>query len=392
MLPTTKPPRRGTATALATAVIALAAAGLPAAVDPSTPVPGTPPPPPPAAGTTRPAPDTLIRRIAFGSCFDPRREGGEIFFRVAEREPDLFLFIGDTVYADTEDPERYAAAFAELREIPGYVHLRSRVPVAAVWDDHDYGRNDAGRELAARAANQQLFLDAFGEPADSPRRSRPGIHHAFTTGPEGARVQVILLDTRFFRSPLRTEEGRTRADWVDGHPGRYLPVDDPDATMLGPEQWAWLADRLREPADVRIIASSIQVLPDGHRFEKWGNMPRERSRLLHLIAETGAGGAVLISGDRHRAELSRLDASPAGYPLLELTSSAMNRGGGGSMHEINELRVGSVLSEHNFGLIELEWGEDPAVVLMLCRDDGRTWLRHRIRLADLQPAATDRDP
>ncbi len=182
-------------------------------------------------------------------------------------------------------------------------------------------------------------------------------------------MQVILLDTRFFRSPLRTEEGRTRADWVDGHPGRYLPVDDPEATMLGPEQWAWLADRLREPADVRIIASSIQV-----------------------IADTGAGGAVLISGDRHRAELSRLDASPAGYPLHELTSSAMNRGGGGSMHEINEHRVGSVLSEHNFGLIELEWGEDPAVVLMLCRDDGRTWLRHRIRLADLQPAATDRDP
>ena len=377
---------RGTAMAL----LGLAATSLAAPAAPSAAPSAAPPGEPPATRpSTQPAPETIIRRIAFGSCFDPRRPGGEIFSRVLEQEPDLFLFIGDTVYADTEDPTRYAAAFAELHAVPEFAELRRRTPVAAVWDDHDYGRNDAGSELAAREANQRMFLDAFGEPADSPRRSRPGIHHAFTVGPEGSRVQIILLDTRFFRSPLRAEAGRARADWVDGRPGRYLPVDDPEATMLGHEQWAWLADRLREPADVRIIASSIQVLADGHRFEKWGNMPRERERLLQLIADTGAEGVVFVSGDRHRGELSRLEQSPAGYPLHDLTSSAMNRGGGASMHEINELRVGSVLNEHNFGLIEIQWGEDPAVVLMLCRDDGRSWLRHRVSLAELRPTPAE---
>jgi alkaline phosphatase D len=105
-------------------------------------------------------------------------------------------------------------------------------------------------------------------------------------------VQVILLDTRFFRSPLKPTDQRNA-------PGRerYLPDEDPTKTMLGEAQWAWLADRLREPAEVRLIVSSVQVLAEGHGWERWGNFPRERQRLYDLIRDTGARGVVYLSGD-----------------------------------------------------------------------------------------------
>jgi hypothetical protein len=55
---------------------------------------------------------------------------------------------------------------------------------------------------------------------------------------------------------------------------------------------------LRQPADVRVIVSSIQVLPDDHRFEKWGNFPAERRRLLALIRATGGVPALLADSWR----------------------------------------------------------------------------------------------
>ena len=83
-------------------------------------------------------------------------------------------------------------------------------------------------------ASQQVFLDFFRDPPDSERRRRPGVYTSQVFGPAGKRVQIILLDTRYFRSPLKpAPKGDPR--------GPYLPTDDPTATMLGDTQWGWLA-------------------------------------------------------------------------------------------------------------------------------------------------------
>ena len=115
------------------------------------------------------------------------------------------------------------------------------------------------------------------------------MYDARTFGPPSMRVQVILLDTRFFRSPLKPTDER-------GAPGkeRYLPDDDPAKTMLGDAQWAWLAERLREPAALRLIVSSIQVLAEGHGWERWSNLPKERQRLFDLIRDTGARSVLFL--------------------------------------------------------------------------------------------------
>ena len=98
--------------------------------------------------------------------------------------------------------------------------------------------------------------------------------------------------------------------------------------MLGEDQWAWLEEQLRTPAEVRLIASSIQVVAEDHGWEKWMNFPHERERLYRLIRETRAEGVVFLSGDRHLAELSMMDGG-GGLPALRPDLQRPEPGGEG---------------------------------------------------------------
>jgi alkaline phosphatase D len=90
--------------------------------------------------------------------------------------------------------------------------------------------------------------------------------------------------------------------------GPYVPNPDPSKTILGEDQWRWLAEPLKVPAEVRLLVSSIQVVAEDHGWEKWMNFPHERERLFTLICDAGAEGLIVLSGDRHLAELSMMDA------------------------------------------------------------------------------------
>src|SRR5262245_18100547 len=193
------------------------------------------------------------------------------------------------------------AKYQKLADLPGWQKLLRTCPVFATWDDHDYGGNDVGAEYPKKDESQQVFLDFFKEPKDSPRRQRPGVYDARVYGPPGKRVQVILLDTRYFRSKLKKRAG------VPPGERPYEPDPDPKATFLGEAQWKWLEEQLRVPAEVRLLASSIQVVAEDHCSEKWAKFPQERERRFKLIRDTKPAGVVLLSGDRHLAELSMMD-------------------------------------------------------------------------------------
>ncbi len=292
--------------------------------------------------------ESVLIRIAFGSCI--RGDLGQDFWDpILTADPDLFLFLGDNVYGDDEDPSLSVlqGAYDTLAAMPGYQRLRQSTPVMATWDDHDFGRNDGGRDYPHREKAEQIFEAFWGFDRKSEAANRPGIYHARMVGPPGQRVQIIMLDTRYFRSPLKRKERNA------GGLGRYQPNLDPGADMLGDTQWAWLEERLREPADLRLIASSIQVIAEGHGWERWGNLPSERDRLYSLINETGAEGVILLSGDRHRAAFYRLDQQLS-YPLYEVTSSSLNAGFAGV--EPGPNRLGDeMMGEENFGLLVIDW-------------------------------------
>jgi alkaline phosphatase D len=311
-----------------------------------------------------------LQRIAFGSCLH-QNQPQPILDVITAQAPQLVLMLGDNVYADAEDEDTLREAYATLVRRGEFGRLRAAAPMLATWDDHDYGRDDAGAEYPLRDASQRIMLDFFGEPASSPRRQRPGVYRADVFGPVGRRVQVILLDTRYFRSPLR--RGPT--------PGRHPRSDDPRDTLLGPAQWEWLAEQLRQPAELRLLVSSIQVVAEEHDYERWDELPHERARLLALIGETDARGLVVLSGDRHHAELSRLEGSVVGYPLYDLTSSSLNRPIG-SRREPNRHRVGSLVGAANFGSVEIDW-QSGLVMLRVWDEHGVPRIDHALLLTTL---------
>ncbi len=293
-----------------------------------------------------------ITRIAVGSCI--RQDKPQpIWQAVTAFAPDVLLLLGDNVYGDTEDMAVLREKYGRLAANAGFAALRAQVPIIAVWDDHDFGADDAGREYPLRRESQQVFLDFFGVAADAPVRKQEGIYRAVTVGPAGKRVQFICLDTRYHRSPAAT---MPLAQRIKGK-GQYVPTDDPQQAVLGDAQWAWLAGVLKEPAEVRVVLSSIQLAATEHHFEHWGNFPRERARLLKAFRATAAGGLVVVSGDRHAAEISRIPAGDAAlaYPLYDLTASSLNQGKGGG-DEPNRNRVGRRYGDVNFGTIEIDWG------------------------------------
>lgn len=322
----------------------------------------------------------VVDTIAIGSCLR-QHEPQPIWDSIIDVQPDLFVFMGDNVYADTDDMEIKRMEYEQLSAQPGYQRLRSMCPILATWDDHDYGWNDAGAEYPMKSESQQIFQEFFNISRTSPLRSRPGVYDVRVYGVGGKRVQVILLDTRYFRGPLKRGQPSKAC-----RRGVYLPNEDPEATMLGEAQWQWLGGQLRLPAEVRIIVSSIQVIPEQHCKEKWANLPRERTRLFELIGDTKAGGVIFISGDRHLAEISALAGSPAGYRLYELTSSGLNSAGAGE-GEVNRYRLTpDNFRGDNFGTIRIDWrGPDPQLALQIRDVAGRVVMEQRLRLSELQP-------
>ena len=329
------------------------------------------------AAADAPASERVLSRIAFGSCAD-QTKAQPIWDAVVAARPDLFAFLGDTVYADTTDMDAMRAAYDRLAAKPGFQALREATQVVAVWDDHDYGANDAGRGYPKKQEARRIFLDAFGEPADSPRRTRPdGLYTSTTFGPAGRRVQVILLDTRWNRSPLPKVDGETfDAERRPANRGPYLPTDAPGATLLGEAQWTWLAARLREPAELRLICTSVPFLADFTGWETWANVPREKQRMIDTIAETGASGVLFLSGDTHYAEFSQLDAGTP-YPLWEAVSSSLTHTW--SDRAPSRTRVGPTVNVDNFGLVRIDWeAARPSVSLEI--RDGQGALRKQTLL------------
>ena len=311
--------------------------------------------------------DTTITKIALGSCADQKKKQ-PIWDAIVAEQPQLFLFLGDNVYADTEDMDEMRATYAKLGAVPGYQKLRSTCPVLPVWDDHDYGVNDGGAEYPMKAESEKVFHEFFNTPADSPTHSYPGTYDVrYFGGEEGKRLQIIMLDTRYFRSKLVPLSQRS-AD------GPYDRNKDPKATILGAAQWKWLEEQLQVPADLRVVMTSIQFLPQDHRWELWENFPHERTRFLKLLRDANTGPVVFVSGDRHMGEISELKTSDSlspGFPVYELTSSGLTNAGGGRKGEPNRHRVSPTnFQSRNFGMLHIDW--DKHQVRMELRDvDGK---------------------
>lgn len=325
----------------------------------------------------RPAPNAVLTRIGVGSCLNEEKPQ-PIWNSVVASKPDLFLMVGDNVYGDIRkgDPQELATAYRVQAAQPELKRARAAFPFLAIWDDHDYGRNDAGAGFEFQPQAARYFRQFWQLPEAD--RFDGGIYYAKTYGPPGKRVQIIFLDTRTFRADLKKKSG-SFAHW-----GKYEPDADPEKTMLGPVQWAWLESQLRKPADLRLIASGIQVLAEGHGWERWGNLPLQRQRFVELLRDTRARGVILLSGDRHSAAVYKTerDEKAAQPALVELTASSLNMAFGPSKDTVLPPLASRIFFRENYGLIDIDW-EKRTVQLAIHGIDGRQEIALAVPFADL---------
>lgn len=275
---------------------------------------------------TQPQQSDLIERVAIGSCFKVQGTMGQTLDRLITNKPDLFMWLGDNIYADTTNMSNMRGKYDAKKQNEDYRNfLAAEVPVLATWDDHDYGANNAGDNYSKREESQQEFLRHFDIPADDPRyQGQEGVYSAIIQGPTDKSVHSIMLDARYFRTPTFSSYGNCRGE---------------QSSILGEAQWQWLQQELNKPSEVKIIGSGIQFLPplylgrnlssycaygDGQAFnqaidnleendlsgtsyESWAEMPAERERLLRLVQQSVNAGktkqVIFVSGDQHWGEL-----------------------------------------------------------------------------------------
>ncbi|MFC6996660.1 alkaline phosphatase D family protein [Rufibacter roseus] len=315
-----------------------------------------------------------LTTIAFGSC-NRSDLPQPLWADILMNRPQLWIWLGGNVDTEASDLKALKANYNQQLQEPGYNALRESTTIIGTWDHNDYGKGSAGKEFQDKAESQSLFCDFIGEAEDSPLRQQEGIYSAHTYGPKGQQVKVILLDTRYHRDapekPVPAQKNSKKK--------KQKKSKAPTADILGEAQWKWLEKELRSnPAQLTIIGNSTQIIPEEHAEEKWADYPKSRERLLKLISRTNSEGVILLSGDRHMAEISQLEVDGRTQPVYEVTSSGLT-------HTVsrdyapgaNKHRVGEVVAKINFGLIQVDW-EKREVALQIQGDRNRTYLSQTV--------------
>jgi alkaline phosphatase D len=285
--------------------------------------------------------------IAFGSCskqYNPNQR----WIDILKNDPDIWIWLGDNIYGDTHDMEFMSEKYAHQKADPGYqLLLKSGTSIIGTWDDHDYGVNDGGKNYSKKDESKELFIDFLDIPEDNPIRDHEGVYQSYEYSFNDHLLKIILLDTRYFRDTIE-RNFMTRA---------YIPNMEGD--ILGEKQWLWLENEINESsADLILLGSSIQVIPEEQIYEKWENFPTARKRLFALLERYPDKRVVILSGDRHIAEISKIILDDLNYPLYDFTSSGLTHTWQREDEEQNKYRTSDFIIDLNFGVILIDWEED----------------------------------
>ena len=271
-------------------------------------------------------------KLGLGSCLD--QDFPQPIWNSIEKENlNYFIFLGDNVYGDSPDGslDRLKSAYQNQKSLlPAFL---DDINILSIWDDHDYGLNDGGRDYIFKKESQKMFLDFWEIPEDDNRSKQEGIYFSEDKTFFDKKFKFIFLDTRYFRSELL------------GLKGKYAKNESPNSTMLGINQWEWLEKELDGYFDFLIIFSSIQIIPQDHGFEKWSNFPNERIKFFSMI-DKYINKTLLVSGDRHRGGIYKKNG------FFEITASSLNKPGS-LFFETDKYLLGKTYRQENYGVIEI---------------------------------------
>ena len=284
-------------------------------------------------GRTRTLPAKGADRLRLGvtCCARYAQEEFGVYRALADADVDVVVHLGDYIYEDAKgdkrptEPDRTLVSLDDYRtrhrlhrRDPNLQALHAAHPMVSVWDDHDLADNAwrdgakshdpeehgpwPDRKAAALQAHHEFLPKRLADPADPTA--------AWRRLDAGGLVSLVMTETR-----ARRDEPVGADDDAD--------VDDPDRTILGPEQRSWVLDQAADPAPAWLVLVSGTVvselefaLPDSldgampekyavkdglaRNSDQWDGYPAERAALAGALARRG-GPTLVLSGDIHSA-------------------------------------------------------------------------------------------
>lgn len=296
-------------------------------------------------------------KIAFGSC-SRQNAPSQLWNEIAAQQPVIWIWGGDNIYGDSHNMKLIEEKYNTQKKSAGYQNLLAICPVTGTWDDHDYGINDGGKHFSKKKESKILAANFLGFDPNNEVWKHEGLYNSTTVNKGKHSVHIINLDTRYFRDTIQ------KVYYIDSitQKRNYRYVPNPEGDMLGEAQWHWLENELKNTnASFYIINSSIQLLAEDHRFERWSTLPKAQQRLFDLLKRYPTKKAMVISGDRHIAELSKRDVGLT-YPLYDLTSSGLSHTWSEVWEENNKYRQGELIIKRNFGILDFTFTDTETLV------------------------------
>ncbi|PCI46551.1 MAG: hypothetical protein COB49_08235 [Alphaproteobacteria bacterium] len=267
--------------------------------------------------------------FVFSACLREKYLSYDIFSQIRSLSPTFVALTGDQMYADYDGNlnllESYLSndklrqsMIAEGKTVlqdktvlaafrskyarnfgTAYQNLSSHIPMLAMWDDHDFGKDNSDGTYPYKQQARKAFVENF--PANPYVEENKGLYYRFSV----ADVDIFVLDTRWYRSPMQNE-------------------DNKDKHMLGPKQLSWLLAGLKASnSKMKLIFSSVSLndyggdtSSDRPGFDNWAGFKYERNLILSYIKNNDVNGVLFFSGDQHYPSAYIINKKASLKPLM----------------------------------------------------------------------------
>ena len=321
----------------------------------------------------RTLPDTSLKKDAPSDKFTIAFGGGAGYVPPHERmwdtigaiDPRALLLLGDNVYIDDpKTPEMQLFHYYRRQSQPEWTKLARKVPIYAIWDDHDFTTNDgwggpAIEEPKWKRDVWNVFKDNWDNPYYGGGEKQPGCWFDFWIG----KVHFVLIDGRYYRE---SPKGK-------------------NPSMLGKAQMKWLKKTLKEPATFTVFCTNVPVTPKVKPGSKdtWDGFDGERQKIFQFIAKEKIPGVVILSADRHRSDAYKIDTGIEGmYPLYECQSSRLTNQ---HVHGLIKHSLFGYNKKQSFGRVDFDLtAKDPTFKYTVISIDGEPVHSLELKLSELQ--------
>ena len=321
----------------------------------------------------RTLPDTSLKKDTPSDKFTIAFGGGAGYVPPNERmwntieaiDPRALLLLGDNVYIDDpETPEMQLFHYYRRQSQPEWAKLAEKVPIYAIWDDHDFTTNDGwgGPAIEVPPWKREvwkIFKDNWDNPYYGGGEEQPGCWFDFWIG----QVHFVLIDGRYYRE---SPKGK-------------------NPSMLGKAQMKWLRKTLKEPATFTVFCTNVPVAPKVKPGSKdtWDGFDGERQKIFQFIAKERIPGVIILSADRHRSDAYKIDTGIEGmYPLYECQSSRLTNQ---HVHGLIKHSLFGYNEKQSFGRVDFDLtAKAPSISYTIINIDGEAIHTLKIKRSEMQ--------